>query len=27
VYARDGRDDAALVEDVLCRAVEANVGG
>jgi hypothetical protein len=27
VYARDGRDDAALVEDVLGRAAEAKVGG
>jgi hypothetical protein len=26
VYARDGRDDAALVEDVLARAAGADVG-
>jgi integrase len=26
VYARDGRDDAAIVEDVLARAREAGVG-
>jgi integrase len=27
VYARDGRDEAALVEDVLARAASANVAG
>ena len=27
VYARDGRDDAALVEDVLTRASGAGVAG
>lgn len=27
VYARDSRDEAALVEDVLARAAEAQVGG
>jgi integrase len=27
VYARDGRDDAAVVEDVLARAAAAKVGG
>jgi integrase len=27
VYARDSRDEAALVEDVLARAAEASVGG
>jgi hypothetical protein len=27
VYARDGRDDHALVEDVLARAIGAGVGG
>jgi hypothetical protein len=26
VYARDGRDTAAVVEDVLARAAGANVG-
>jgi hypothetical protein len=26
VYARDGRDTAAVVEDVLARAAEAHVG-
>jgi hypothetical protein len=26
VYARDGRDEAALVEDVLARAAGAKVG-
>ncbi len=27
VYARDGRDEATLVEDVLLRAASARVGG
>jgi len=27
VYARDGRDEAAVVEDVLARAAGAKVGG
>jgi integrase len=27
VYARDGRDDAAVVEDLLARAKRAKVGG
>ena len=27
VYARDGRDEGALVEHVLARAAEARVGG
>lgn len=26
VYARDGRDDATLIADVLARAAEAGVG-
>jgi hypothetical protein len=26
VYARDGRDTGAVVEDVLARAADANVG-
>jgi hypothetical protein len=27
VYARDGRDEAAVVEDVLARASGAGIGG
>jgi hypothetical protein len=27
VYARDGRDEATLVEDVLARAAGARIGG
>ena len=27
VYARDGRNEATVVEDVLARAAEAKVGG
>jgi hypothetical protein len=27
VYARDGRDGAAVAQDVLARAAEARIGG